>query len=201
MNTSCVWCSGTSASGTTGAESGNDKRFPRGPERKPQQGGRPAPKGRRFPFRCCPVCPSAAGDPGTDRPAAATASRSAVLSFPAFPALANRCRGPHRKNPITRFPHQASLARIAPVAIYGDGGLRDLAQEKSRLGESAQGGFRHHFGRSSASPPVPQGQTSATRGGGKAESAMRQIVAFCLFGGKANIRGEGLDPTCALLAQ
>jgi hypothetical protein len=126
----------------TEAESGNDRRFPRRPTRKPERSNRPAPKRCRIiPFRCCPVCPSAAGDPGTDRPAAATAFRSAVLSFPAFPALAVRRRGPHRKTKNINPPHQVSHARITPVAIYGDGGLRDLAMKKAALGRVPRAAF------------------------------------------------------------
>ncbi len=122
------------------AESGNDKRFPRRPTRTPKQSGRPAARKRDLPRRCWTDGPSAAADPAADRPALAgfapaaeLASRSAVLSVPAFPALASRRRGPHRKAKITRSPLQASHARIAPVAIDGDSSLRGLAQEKSRL--------------------------------------------------------------------
>jgi hypothetical protein len=60
------------------------------------------------------------------------------------------------------------------------GVLRDPAMKKAAL-RLAQGGFRHHFGRSSASQPVPQRQISAGRRGGKVEFVMRQTVPKCLI--------------------
>lgn len=127
-------------------ESGNDRRFPRRPTRKPERSGRPAPK-RDLPRRCWTDGPSAAADPAADRPAlacfapvAALASRSAVLSVPAFPALASRRRGPHRKAKITRSPLQASHARIAPVAVYPAAAGAGLAMKKAAP-ECVQGGF------------------------------------------------------------
>lgn len=150
------------ASARNGDESGNDKRFPRGPAREPERSGGPAARKRHLPRRRCSDRPSAARDPTAGRaavagfsPAAATAFRSAVLSVPAFPALASHRRSPHRKTPITRFPLQASYARIAPIGGY-QATEGAILHEKGHLGACPKAAFRHHFGRSSASQPVPQ---------------------------------------------